>query len=440
MYKKLICLVFSIILLSVTGSVYADLVGHWTLDEGAGTTVSDVSGNGNDGTIVNNPTWVTGVSGGALEFHGLGAAGGGGDYIDCGNGASLDITGPTSMALWIRPGADDPEANGTETAPLCKAMSGMSPSWSYQVRYGWGSPQPYMAFTFNTSPRAWVYVGQNLTQGEWSHIACSHDGTTLKCYLDGVETDSTPMGPITSSPAPVLIGSDGWGSDWIGAIDEVAIYDRALSTGEVLYLAGFRAPVDPGTDGLAAYYAFQNDANDSSGNGLDGTLVGDPAFVEGQVGMALELDGDDYVDCGNPPELVITDAISIACWVNPEQLAGEQGFAGLDAGYSFKAHGEGVRFTTPGILDHTSANLTLEAGVWQHVAATFQPGQDEGLVFYLNGIETERMTSSAINVGSGPFRIGNNQWNEFLTGLIDEVMIYNRALSEPEVRYLAGER
>jgi len=204
--------------------------------------VLDGSGNGNDGTIVGNPTWIDGVQGTALEFHGLGAAGGGGDYINCGSGASLDITGPIALSLWIRPDADDPEGKGTETAPMAKAFSTASPSWSYQVRYGWGSSKPYMAFTFNTSPRAWVYVGQKLTQGEWSHIACSHDGATLKCYLDGIETDSTPMGAITSSPAPVLIGSDGWGCDWIGGIDEVAIYNRALSPEEILYLAGFRVP------------------------------------------------------------------------------------------------------------------------------------------------------------------------------------------------------
>jgi len=203
--------------------------------------VKDSSANGNNGTIVGNPTWVAGVQGTALEFHGLGASGGGGDYINCGSGASLDITGPIALALWIRPDADDPEGKATTTAPMAKALSTASPSWSYQVRYGWNSPKPYMAFTFNTSPRAWVYVGQNLTKGEWSHIACSHDGTTLRCYLDGIERDSTPMGKITSSPAPILIGSDGWGCDWIGAIDEVAIYNRALSTNEVLYLAGFRA-------------------------------------------------------------------------------------------------------------------------------------------------------------------------------------------------------
>jgi len=234
MSTKLICLIVSILMLGLTGSVSADLVGHWMLDDGSGTTVSDSSGNGNDGTIEGDPTWITGVNGAALEFHGLGAAGGGGDYIDCGNDASLDITGPISIALWIRPGADDAEGNGTETAPMAKADSGASPSWSYQVRYGWGSSEPYMAFTFNTSPRAWAYVGENLERDEWCHIACSHDGVTLKCYLDGEETASTPMGAITSSPTSVLIGSDGWGCDWIGAIDDVRIYDHALTESEIL--------------------------------------------------------------------------------------------------------------------------------------------------------------------------------------------------------------
>jgi len=242
MCKKLICLVFSILMLGLTGSVYADLVGHWTLDEGSGTTVADVSGNGNDGTITNNPDfddpiWIAGVSGSALEFHGDTSAYGTANYIDCGNDASLNITGPISIALWIRPDADDPEGKGAaggETAPMAKAMSGMSPDWSWQVRYGWNGPEPYMSFTFNTSPRAWAFVGRNLERYEWAHISCSFDGMTLKCYLNGEETDSTPMGAITGSQTPVLIGSDGWGCDWIGAIDDVRIYNHALSEAEIL--------------------------------------------------------------------------------------------------------------------------------------------------------------------------------------------------------------
>ena len=88
-------------------------------------------------------------------------------------------------------------------------------------------------------------------------------------------------------------------------MSDVCIYDRALSAGEVMFLADLRAtPVDPGTNGLVALYSLDGDTNDGSGNELHGTIVGEPVFVEGQVGMALELDGvDDHVNLGNPAVL-----------------------------------------------------------------------------------------------------------------------------------------
>ncbi|MBN2133805.1 MAG: LamG domain-containing protein, partial [Sedimentisphaerales bacterium] len=235
-------LVFTLLLVGVIAyAAQADLVSHWTLDEGAGKTAYDSGPAGNDGTLtdnpaLDNPTWIAGVIGGAMEFHGQGVVSTGGDYFDCGNDASLNIYGPISIALWIRPDADDPEGKGTaggETAPMAKATG----DWSWQVRYGWGTATPYMGFQFNTSPRVWVYTDRNLERFEWCHIACSHDGATVKCYLNGVETDSAPMGQITSSTAPVLIGSDGWLCDWTGAIDDVRIYDHGLSEGEILALS-----------------------------------------------------------------------------------------------------------------------------------------------------------------------------------------------------------
>ncbi len=236
MCNRHVHLLSCLVMLVAVGAARGELVGHWKFDEGGGAVAADSSGKGNDGTFFNNPTWIDGVLGAALEFHGLGLAGGGGDYVDCGSDASLDITSKISIALWIRPDADDPEGNVTETAPMAKALSTASPSWSWQVRYGWGSPQPFMAFTFNTSPRAWAYVGRKLERYEWCHIACSHDGTTLKAYLNGEPAGETPMGPITSSPTPVLIGSDGWGCDWIGGIDDVRVYNHGLTWDEVAAL------------------------------------------------------------------------------------------------------------------------------------------------------------------------------------------------------------
>jgi hypothetical protein len=237
MCRKLFCLVSFVLSLSVAGITRADLVGYWTLDEGSGATIHDSSGNGNDGTLVDNPVWdiawISGLSGGAVEFYGVGTSGGNGDYFDCGSDPSLNMTGPISIALWIRPDADDPEGNLTTTAPMSKTDGS---DWSYQVRYGWGqgAPEPYMSFTFNSSPRAWAHVGKNLERYEWCHIACSHDGETLKCYLNGEETDSVPMGQFAGVGTPVLIGTDGWGCDWIGAIDDVRVYNHALSESEIL--------------------------------------------------------------------------------------------------------------------------------------------------------------------------------------------------------------
>ena len=98
MCKKLICLVSFILVLSTNNIVCADLVGHWTLDEGSGTTITDISGYGNDGTLVDNPVWdiawIPGITGTALEFYGVGTSGGNGDYFDCGSDASLNMTGP----------------------------------------------------------------------------------------------------------------------------------------------------------------------------------------------------------------------------------------------------------------------------------------------------------------------------------------------------------
>ncbi|MGE5297340.1 MAG: LamG-like jellyroll fold domain-containing protein [Solirubrobacterales bacterium] len=244
MWKRSICCLSCLLMLGATPVVFGDLVGRWTFDDGSTSQIVDESGMGNTGTVSGSPTVIDGAVGKALQFHGLGSAVGGGDSINCGQAACFDITSNISIAMWIMPEADNPEGKGSETAPMCKALSSASVSWSWQVRYGWGSTKPYMAFTFNTSPRAWAYVGRNLTRYEWVHIACAHDGATLRSYVNGVEAESTAMGAITVSPTPVIIGSDGWGSDWIGGIDDVRIYNHCLTPEEIAeMMAGSAAEV-----------------------------------------------------------------------------------------------------------------------------------------------------------------------------------------------------
>ena len=172
-------------------------------------------------------------------------------------------------------------------------------------------------------------------------------------------------------------------------------------------------------------------AVDWSGHDNHGDLIGEPQWVAGQVDGALEFDGSNWVDCGNV--LTITDALTITCWVNPAGLSGDNGWVTRQAAYAFKSSSDHLRFTTPGILDHDAFNAILQVGTWQHVAVTFEPDQVGGVVFFINGIEMDRLDASSMSAGSGPFLIGNNQWSQFYEGLIDDVRVYNKILTAEEI-------
>jgi len=178
-------------------------------------------------------------------------------------------------------------------------------------------------------------------------------------------------------------------------------------------------------------------AADSSGNNNDGAFLGNPLWVSGRSGTALEFDGDDFLDMGDV--LTITNTITIACWVNPKGLTSDDGWVTRQGAYAFKSNGTSARFTTPRIEDYTSVNTVLQAGEWQHVAVTFRANQAEGCVFYLNGIETDRLnhggrqTTSRMSPGGGPFLIGANEWGQFYEGMIDGVRVYDHILTKVEI-------
>ncbi|MCF7974465.1 MAG: discoidin domain-containing protein [Phycisphaerae bacterium] len=173
---------------------------------------------------------------------------------------------------------------------------------------------------------------------------------------------------------------------------------------------------------------------DISGNGNDGTFEGGPVWIAGKYGSGLELDGSSSVNCGDAPQLELSGGMTLMCWVNPSDLTGDRGFLARNASYAMKSSGTSLRFTTPGVLDHTGTNTTLTMGVWQHVAVSFNPGQTGGAVFYLNGVETNRMNASAINAGSGPVEIGHNQWGQFYIGQIDDVAAFNHIMTAEEIQ------
>ena len=214
--------------------------------------------------------------------------------------------------------------------------------------------------------------------------------------------------------------------------------------------------VDPGTDNLMAYYAFENNAQDGSGNGYNATLSGNPQYVSGPTGygMAIELDGTgDYVSLPIGSLIESLTNSTIAIWVNWSGLGGAwQRIFDFGSGeqinmfLSANAGGSALRFamTNSGNTneDQTSASQLLPSG-WHHVAVTIDPSNTthklhlDGKVVAQN--VTARYTPSDLGETNQNW-LGRSQYvaDPYFNGSLDEFRIYNRALSEAEIRYLAG--
>jgi hypothetical protein len=207
-------------------------------------------------------------------------------------------------------------------------------------------------------------------------------------------------------------------------------------------------PVNPGADGLVAYYKLDGDAKDSSGNALDGTIIGDPNFVKGQMGLALQLEGaGDYIDCGADPLFGMqeTNEMTAACWVTIRSIAnqwaaivakGEHAWRLGNVSFDPRFH-FGISIwnapDTPSVDGITAVGLDE----WHHVAGVYGGGD---IMIYLDGAyEASAPTTEPIGTNDLNVFIGDNPeaTGRYWDGLVDEVYIYNRALSAEELMYLA---
>jgi len=196
--------------------------------------------------------------------------------------------------------------------------------------------------------------------------------------------------------------------------------------------------------------------SDSSGNGHDGTIEGDPAWVAGMYGQALDFDGAaDYIDIGlgaGDYFSTLNSGLTVAAWINRASTgtydiafgAGRNpvGTAAGDDNNGWKFgidSADVIKFTTLGILDYTST-VGVPVGEWSHIAATFNEDGTE-LKIYLNGEYQETISGNGPAApATGLYAIGfGGTWElEFFDGMIDEVRVYDQVLTDPEVAKLAA--
>ena len=202
---------------------------------------------------------------------------------------------------------------------------------------------------------------------------------------------------------------------------------------------------------MAALWKFDETegsiAGDSSGNNLVGTLIGNPQWqpTGGKVGGALEFDGvDDCVDFGSDANLNIANAVTIAAWIKLSEPAEDQKIVSnqddLAGGYKFGIYSNKVELEIRDSGNAATINRSvdggkdLQPGVWYHVMGVYSQGSY--IRTYVNGdLDRELSTAVVLAPTSGTLKIGREPFMDayFYKGLIDELSIFNYALSEADV-------
>ena len=321
-----------------------------------------------------------------------------------------------------------------------------------------------------------------LSPSSFQHVAVTYDKASgnASLYVNGVAaqlngTASTVINLGTFIPATandLYIGArvsnefGDAGSRFVGLLDEIGIYDRALTATDVtaIFAAGVSGRCKPTATttpaGLTYWLAGDGSAADLSGNGNTGTLSGGVNYSVAKVGQGLSFDGSGVVTVPDSASLDPTAQVTMESWVYPtadsigsnamaiimnKEIVGNVQYemgrrlnsGGCPSGTGIATGNFVVAFSAPlGLPDgcggwvDSGANLPL--GVWSHVAATYD---GVNLRTYVNGSLTRTLPASgSLTTSNGSLRVGGRLVNpEVWVGQLDEVSLYNRGLSGSEV-------
>jgi hypothetical protein len=436
------------------------MIGWWPGEGNA----DDVRGE-NNGTLVNGTTFSAGKVGQSFSFDGVD------DFVKLPDNFLLYPTGgssnaPLSFEAWFKTNAGGVIFGQQDVDPF-NTVGGAIPA----VYVGTdGKLYAQMFWKGSVDP---IVSPGTVNDGIFHHVAVTYDGTNEQVYLDGVVIGTKAF--TQQSYAAVYkyqfgtgntgtlwpaapTGTGGWFS-FNGLLDEPTLYTRALSQTEIQSIiaadnAGKCKPrCTPPPNNLISWYTGDDNPFDIFGIN-HGTLQNGATFANGKVGRAFSFDGvDDYVRIPISPSLqTVSNAITIDMWVKLNSLPPNTGslllsnhiqsFGSPISGVNLAVSPSGnVTFQTRlnnACCQAVTSNAVIQIGTWQHIAGVWDGAN---LRVYIDGTADTVVAASGTLQMNRDIFLGINSDNFFggtithqVNGLIDEVEIFDRALSATEIQ------
>lgn len=341
-----------------------------------------------------------------------------------------------------------------------------SESWGLEVKgENYGSTGPgnnldFHAGNCNYDGIAHLNSKTDLNTRKWYHIVVIHSGDSTFIYInDKLDSKRETYGPPCSeNNEPIAIGVSHATNEFYfpGKIDDIRIYNRPLSEQEIDQLYhenGWTGdnggqPTFP-ANSLIAYYPFNGNANDESGFGNNGTVFGPSLIADrfGNANSAYHFDGsDDYIEL---PDIVMNDLPkgSFSAWIKLDVLNRQHGIIDKTQTYStnyFQIIVHDNNLVRVNIDVHYGeslrlySNTALEKDTWYHVVVTWNGSYWK---IYINGkFDAQAARDRTVPDASRSLLIGKVDNNtSLMNGAIDDIRVYNYALSETEINNLYHE-
>jgi len=356
-----------------------------------------------------------------------------------------------SVSLWVKPEKKVPVNTpvvfvGYHDPELWYSVSGNDDKNRLKFWYNNGADFKWVTKTFADYDAA-----------QWHHIVLTADGKENKAYFDGklLSTDQF-LEVMNGENQDIILGANNWDSCYSGLIDDVMVYDRTISADEVnrLFTDDIKPVESADKDiekNLVSSYDFENGIGDAKAivKGM-GAYNGEITYVDGIKGKAVDFN-DFGLDLGNKingTDFTITfsvcpdksqadnQVLMLLGYHNKEHWLALSG-DGADQEYKLWGRTDGVKTigNAQPMSWTTVGNPTVPNGVWSQVALV---GTDGNITMYVDGQKVvSGISNNPLGSENDSILFGANNWDACFDGKVDDIKIYNKAMSEDTVEDIA---